>query len=1384
MDNIVYYFPWVRKGLGSFINEQDTLGKDGSTLGRPGLTIKSNYTATHNQVADAEAEETSAILLEKTVSFTGPGDILQVNSSAVMKIHPEKDSEGFPVRYLPYVEFWEPDFLWRYTPASDNQGRLRPWLALVALPEKDVRLGTTADNVPYFTYVGDEETWNGTFLEVEELFRTAHAQGDTQDDPRFCRLLGMRNIETLQSDTEYVALLIPAYETGRLRGLGWDEEKIKEIPAQRPSWESGKDGQSAFKKQKARTQGLNFPVYFKWHFKTGDDDFDRIAARLEPACVQKSGLNLDVTDMGEGFSYNSVEHEGYRTSILMPAATKVVAPLKKGNETAFPDEKREGILYDNLQGLLSKSPVFTENKAESQGRGFMEDPGDEDPWVVPPVYGARHAMSFQLIDEAKPWLKELNMDIRNRAAAGLGRKVVQQNQEDLMDRAWRQVEAVQAMNQELYNRLMSIRANQSLRAKTVDNYQDSAKYIEYMMRNLSSMLGAGVGEEGKYSISSIIAKSGIPASFAAPSFQNNAEKLSHLVKGLDTKTLMESIVEKQLFRFTPQRPVGAMDMNSVIQWCQNAIEAMKFDAYSQSWKSLFTADDTKTDGAHRNYRVEYVQREITQYTLADYPSSSTFFVFFHPYQAFEAGISPLDPGMACSKIESCSPDSFAPYTQYRRVYVMEDDDYSGAWKDLNETKQGLSYVQNGKKKLLPVSGITLSNADYELMFGNDDVITQVAGSRYFYVKSKITDNDYKKTPSLYHLNYKDVWEDPSGYFYSKANNTAQWKIQDAGTKACYEWRQVMYAGSLSIDYPKFKDVFRHTFQTYYKKSRGEYGAWTKSGLESYIKAVYEDYAQLFDQLGFDKDQAIIEAYQKDLSLIDVFNTTDSAFPSGQYSVPHNRIGEYWNLSDSPLSSNCAKNHFFLVLGCLLFSERKEIKLMDIYGIYLQNIPYDVYRCFIAAILSNLRNHIAPFLEIWELVTLNKDKADDYTYVASLCYSKRVGPWFTSRLHCYMTGKRGYPFEDMNTFLKENPSFRVIKKSSLDEFMKVSDETIGDRLEHTLLKLSYDEKYQFVLMVRALAEQLKAKQQPKVKDKPVAVDNKAVNEHQQSVKNKEALERMQTVASDFYENYYSDSAEGNQLRADMLEKLLMSKYPILAYPFFPEPTYHYLNMLSDKFIIPGLSDLPMDSIAMFTTNPTFTEAFLAGMNTEMGAELQWREYPTDRRGSYFRKFWDSESSVEAIQDNRFFDIQPLHLWDGTHLGENHLKDKGNLLIFAIHSDLFKLYPNTRVYLNKAERGVASKVSFGLGKVDPVMESFIREDVLLVGFNMTLAEALGNPTNKDYGYMLTFEQHVDDLNFFQTTPLVAESDNSDVRAKNLIDDVTIYGKHISRFIDLTA
>ena len=132
----------------------------------------------------------------------------------------------------------------------------------------------------------------------------------------------------------------------------------------------------------------------------------------------------------------------------------------------------------------------------------------------------------------------------------------------------------------------------------------------------------------------------------------------------------------------------------------------------------------------------------------------------------------------------------------------------------------------------------------------------------------------------------------------------------------------------------------------------------------------------------------------------------------------------------------------------------------------------------------------------------------------------------------------------------------------------------------------------------------------------------------------------------------------------------------------------------------------------------------------------------------------------------------------------LKDKGNLLIFAIHSDLFKLYPSTRVYLNKAifERKEGT-VRFGPERVDPVMETFIRENILLIGFNLSLSQALGNPKNDDYGYMLAFEQDLDDLNFFQKADGIRPDDTADIRADKLKDNVSIFGKHISRFVKLS-
>jgi hypothetical protein len=69
---------------------------------------------------------------------------------------------------------------------------------------------------------------------------------------------------------------------------------------------------------------------------------------------------------------------------------------------------------------------------------------DEDPIIVPPLYGRWHAQVSRLTPaDADPehhrWVDELNHDPRHRVAAGLGTGVVQKNQEAYMEAAWQQV---------------------------------------------------------------------------------------------------------------------------------------------------------------------------------------------------------------------------------------------------------------------------------------------------------------------------------------------------------------------------------------------------------------------------------------------------------------------------------------------------------------------------------------------------------------------------------------------------------------------------------------------------------------------------------------------------------------------------------------------------------------------------------------------------------------------------------------------------------------------------------------------------------------------------------------------------------------------------------
>ena len=58
-----------------------------------------------------------------------------------------------------------------------------------------------------------------------------------------------------------------------------------------------------------------------------------------------------------------------------------------------------------------------------------------------------------------------------------------------------------------------------------------------------------------------------------------------------------------------------------------------------------------------------------------------------------------------------------------------------------------------------------------------------------------------------------------------------------------------------------------------------------------------------------------------------------------------------------------------------------------------------------------------------------------------------------------------------------------------------------------------------------------------------------------------------------------------------------------------------------FVLDAIERVPPDSVGLVQTNPAFVLAYLIGLNHAMAGELLWRGFPTERRGTHFRRFWD-------------------------------------------------------------------------------------------------------------------------------------------------------------------
>ena len=125
--------------------------------------------------------------------------------------------------------------------------------------------------------------------------------------------------------------------------------------------------------------------------------------------------------------------------------------------------------------------------------------------------------------------------------------------------------------------------------------------------------------------------------------------------------------------------------------------------------------------------------------------------------------------------------------------------------------------------------------------------------------------------------------------------------------------------------------------------------------------------------------------------------------------------------------------------------------------------------------------------------------------------------------------------------------------------------------------------------------------------------------------------------------------------------------VMAYPTFPVPIVLELLRTAPEWFLPGLGAFPKERVAALAPNNRFIESYLAGLNHELMRELLWREFPTDRRGSPFRRFWPRVGTD--------VDVPELHLWGiDTPLGDHCELRADAFSLLLVRGEVVRRFPD--------------------------------------------------------------------------------------------------------------
>ena len=216
----------------------------------------------------------------------------------------------------------------------------------------------------------------------------------------------------------------------------------------------------------------------------------------------------------------------------------------------------------------------------------------------------------------------------------------------------------------------------------------------------------------------------------------------------------------------------------------------------------------------------------------------------------------------------------------------------------------------------------------------------------------------------------------------------------------------------------------------------------------------------------------------------------------------------------------------------------------------------------------------------------------------------------------------------------------------------------------------------------------------------------------------------------------DPTDERPVVVDMvLDGITGLREPVLAPPdFAPEldlPFWSFLKENAPDWLVPGGGDVPLDRVMALVTNPSFVDAFLVGANQQSLAELRRRNIPVTTGWTPLRRFWEHfddtgpATDIEPIVNLLTTPVPGTPRWDeGSPLGDDshQQSDRPAQLIVLLHTELFRRYPATQVYLvanpgGETTWGDPPPVHDPLTHVQPVLSGTLHPELVFFGFPRT-------------------------------------------------------------------